>query len=256
MRFATWNINGVRARLEYVKAWLKERQPDVVGFQELKAEDDLFPTEEFEALGYHCLTHGQKSWNGVAILSKEPVELRQKGLPGHHDFGARFLAVKCHDDTEFITMYCPNGKTRTHADFERKLAWYDGLRTFLSDTYRPESPIVLCGDFNIVPEPIDTWREDTSVIFHTDEEREKIDDLMSFGLYDAYRMQNPNNAGYSWWDYRAGAFQKDRGLRIDLMLVSSPIRKRVQAAFSDKRWREERFALTPSDHCPVYIDVE
>ena len=135
MRIATWNINGLRARLDYIKLWLSERQPDVVGLQELKMQDHQFPHDEFEALGYRALTHGQKSWNGVAILSRLPIELIESGLPGQEDFGARLIRARVGEgegQVDFTTLYCPNGKNTDHDDFHRKLAWFDALREWAS----------------------------------------------------------------------------------------------------------------------------
>jgi hypothetical protein len=141
VQLATWNINGLRARLDYVKLWLGEREPDVVGFQELKMEDDKFPHDEFEALGYTCVTHGQKSWNGVAILSRLPLEHVESGLPGQEDFGARLIRARVGEGdarVDFTTLYCPNGKSVEHDDFPRKLAWFDALRDWATGFVDPE----------------------------------------------------------------------------------------------------------------------
>jgi exodeoxyribonuclease-3 len=149
MRIATWNVNGLRARLDFVRLWLEDRQPDVVGLQELKVEDDDFPHDMFNALGYEVLTHGQKSWNGVAIASRLPMEISAKGLPGQEDFGARLITAQI-EDLSFTTVYCPNGKDIDHDDFPRKLAWYDALRvlhdrrahpTGIAHRLRPVRPV-------------------------------------------------------------------------------------------------------------------
>jgi len=148
MRIATWNINGLRARLELVKRWLIERQPDVVGFQELKTLTEEFPHDAFLEIGYHALVHGEKAWNGVAILTRAPAELVQTGLPGETGFGSRLLTARI-QDLEFTTVYCPNGKTLDHADYQRKLAWFESLTTHWQHLER-SAAAVLCGDFNIV----------------------------------------------------------------------------------------------------------
>ena len=173
MRVATWNINGIRARIDYIEIWLKECQPDLVGFQELKAEDHNFPRERLENLGYKVHTHGQKSWNGVAIASKHPVELTQVGLPGEDDNGSRLLTVES-DDLSFTTVYCPNGKNIDHADFKMKLHWFDSLHDYWSKL--SHSRAIICGDFNIVPYAVDTWHgaEGDGGIFHTQEERARL----------------------------------------------------------------------------------
>ena len=257
MRIATWNINGMRARLDYVRHWLEAVSPDVVGFQELKMKDDQFPHEAFGELGYRVLTHGQKGWNGVAILSKEPAEARQVGLPGQEDFGSRLLAAEVGGLT-FITVYCPNGKSVTHDDFPAKLAWFDSLRSYLDDTFTPEKPVVLVGDFNVVPAAIDSYNEDklSGHIFHTDEERKRIASLLDWGLVDLWRAERPDEPGHTWWDYRAGAFHKKMGLRIDLLLATPPVADRVRDVGFDRGWRKKVDGLTPSDHAPVWADLD
>jgi len=254
MRLATWNINGLRARAELVKIWLAERQPDVVGFQELKTPTADFPHDLFAELGYHALVHGEKAWNGVAILSREPAELVQTGLPGEDELGSRLLTARI-GGIEFTTVYCPNGKTLDHADFARKLRWFDNLKTHWLARERRDA--VLCGDFNIVPEPLDSWRGDAAdgSIFHTPEERARFDALINCGLVDLFRRHAPEEQAFSWWDYRGGAFHRRHGLRIDLILGTPGIASRVQAIFIDRDYRKKRGELTASDHAPVIADL-
>jgi exodeoxyribonuclease-3 len=159
MLLATWNVNGVRARLEFVLRWLRARRPDVVGLQELKVTDERFPRDEVEAAGYRVVTHGQKAWNGVAILSRATAEVTQVGLPGQEDFGARMLSADI-GGLSFTTVYCPNGKAVGHEDFPRKLAWLDALAEHFASSHDPGRPVALCGDFNICPTPLDSWNED------------------------------------------------------------------------------------------------
>ena len=153
MRLATWNVNGLRARIDYIDHWLKDRQPDVVGLQELKTPDDVFPHDHFRALGYEALVHGQKSWNGVAILAKHPMTLKQEGLQEQEDFGARLITAEITTPKgnafDFTTVYCPNGKTLDHADFARKLDWYKSLTRYWQQNASAKH--LICGDFNIVP---------------------------------------------------------------------------------------------------------
>lgn len=255
MRIATWNINGLRARLDYVGHFLRAVSPDVIGFQELKMEDDKFPHEAFEAWGYRALTHGQKSWNGVAILSKTEASVVETGLPGQDEMGARLIAADV-AGMRFATVYCPNGKTLEHADFQRKLTWFEDLRAWL-ETQDASTPLVLCGDFNIVPEPIDSWNEDKlgGGIFHTAAERQRLLALKEWGLTDLYRELEPEEPGHSWWDYRAGAFHKRMGLRIDLLLGTESIRARAGSAHVLRDWRKKVEGLTPSDHAPVWVDL-
>ena len=256
MRIATWNINGMRARLDYIGHWLRAVEPDVVGLQELKMEDDKFPHDALRELGYHALTHGQKSWNGVAILSREEATPRQIGLEGQEAFGARLLAAEVGGIT-FTTVYCPNGKSVDHDDFERKLAWFDDLRGWLEASQDPGAPFVLSGDFNVVPAPIDSWNEEELAgrIFHTEEERARLAALRDWGLVDLWRATEPDDPGPSWWDYRAGAFHKRMGLRIDLVLGTAPIAERVEDVHLSRDWRKKIDGLTPSDHAPVWVDL-
>src|SRR5262245_10985613 len=145
MRIATWNINGLRARLEFLMLWLRERRPDLVGLQEIKLEDGQFPHVLFEAEGYRAVVHGQKAWNGVAILSRLPVSVTQKGLPGQEELGARLITADA-EGVSFTTVYCPNGKAIDHPDFPRKLAWLEALASHMKSLHRPERPAILCGD--------------------------------------------------------------------------------------------------------------
>ncbi len=256
MKIATWNVNGLRARLEFVKLWLAERTPDVVGFQELKLTDDQFPHAEFEALGYTALTHGQKSWNGVAILSRLPIEKLEAGLPGEADFGARLIRARVGQGEralDFTTLYCPNGKDIDHDDFPKKLAWFESLRRWAAGFVRAETSAVLCGDFNVVPTPLDSWSEEELAggIFHTDAERARYAALLAVGLRDLYRELEPETKAFSWWDYRGGAFHRKQGLRIDFLLGTPAVVARLKKVEIDREFRKKRDELTPSDHAPV-----
>ena len=257
MRLATWNINGIRARLEFVELWLGERKPDIVGVQELKCEEDDFPFDELARLGYRALVHGQKSWNGVAVFSRQPMQTTAIGLPGFEDQGARLIAATTTDGLNFVTVYCPNGKSVDHPDFERKLAWYDGLREFIAANYSPDDDLVVCGDFNVVRAEVDSWGGDLldGGIFHTPAERDRIQGILDWGLVDAWRARHPDDPGFTWWDYRQSSFKRKRGLRIDFMLLSSPVAERVTFMKPDRTWRAKRDELIPSDHAPVYLDL-
>jgi exodeoxyribonuclease-3 len=256
MRVATWNINGLRARLDYVQAWLAARSPDVVGLQELKMQDEQFPHDVFESLGYHALTHGQKAWNGVAILSREPAELVQAGLPGEEDFGSRLISARV-AGLRFTTVYCPNGKSVDHDDYPKKLAWFESLRAHLDETHDAAQPTVLCGDFNICPTDLDSWDPDghRDSIFHTAAERERIASLIDWGMHDLFRALHPDEPGFSWWDYRGGSFHRGHGLRIDFLLGTEPVRARTEDVFVDRDFRKKVDGLTASDHAPVIADL-
>jgi exodeoxyribonuclease-3 len=263
MRIATWNVNGIRARIEYVCHWLREREPDVVGIQELKAPDGELPRAEIEACGYRALAFGQKSWNGVAILTRDgiAVEERQRGLPGQDDFGARLLTARVGAGDaalDFTTVYVPNGKSTSHEDFPRKLAWLDALADHLDERLDPAGAAVLCGDFNVAPAPLDSWNEEKLAgrIFHTDEERKRIARLAELGLADLFRAVHPETRAFSWWDYRGGAFHRKQGLRIDLLLGTRAVAGRVREVGIDRDWRKKVEGLTPSDHAPVVATLD
>jgi exodeoxyribonuclease-3 len=256
LRIATWNVNGLRARLEYILLWLEERQPDVVGFQELKVTDALFPHDAFEAVGYHVVTHGQKSWNGVAILSRQPIELIESGLAGEADFGSRLIRAKVGVGAgaiDFTTLYCPNGKSIEHEDFPRKLAWFDSLRDWAAAFLRQDESAILSGDFNIVPKALDSWNEErfSGSIFHTDAERERMSNLAELGLHDLFRTLEPDTQAFSWWDYRGGSFHRKQGLRIDSLLGTKAVVERLRSVEIDREFRKKKDGLTASDHAPV-----
>jgi exodeoxyribonuclease-3 len=257
MRVATWNVNGLRARLDFVLHWLKDRQPDLVGLQEIKLTDEQFPHSELEQLGYRAVAHGQKSWNGVAILSRMPLEVTQRGLPGEEELGARLITAKA-GDLVFTTIYCPNGKTVEHPDFPRKLAWFDALAGHLEKAHRTDEALVLGGDFNICPSPLDSWSEEKMAghIFHTDTERKRFQRLLAWGFTDVYRQLFPNSQAFSWWDYRGGAFHKKQGLRIDFLLATPSVLARVRNVEIDREYRKKKDGITPSDHAPVFLDLE
>jgi exodeoxyribonuclease-3 len=255
MRIATWNINGLRARLDFILHWLRARQPDVVGLQELKLEDSEFPTMSFEAEGYHVVTHGQKAWNGVAILSRERAEVTQRGLPGQEAMGSRLLTASV-AGINFTTIYLPNGKTLDHEDFPRKLAWLESLTAHWGEAHPAASSAVLCGDFNLCPAAIDSWKEDPARIFHTPEERQRFQRLLDTGLTDLFRDRHPDEKTFSWWDYRSGAFHRNMGLRIDFLLGTSAITSRVNEVWTDRDYRKKQDGLTASDHAPVIADLD
>jgi exodeoxyribonuclease-3 len=256
MRIATWNVNSLRARVDFVLLWLQERRPDVVALQELKMEESELPEERFAELGYEVAALGQKSWNGVALLSRAPLEVTQRGLPGHDAMGARLLTAKT-SGLSFTSVYVPNGKTLEHEDFGKKLAWLDGLCAHLEEHHDPSAPMVVGGDFNICPGALDSWRGagGDGNIFCTEEERKRFSRLLEWGLVDVWRAQNPDSSAFSWWDYRGGAFHKKQGLRIDFLLASPSVAARVGEVTLDRDWRKKHEGLTASDHAPVFADL-
>jgi exodeoxyribonuclease-3 len=256
MRIATWNVNGLRARLEILRHWLRVRQPDVVGLQELKLEDAQFPREVFAELGYQALVHGQKAWNGVAILSREPALLTQCGLPGQEAVGARLLEGRI-GALRFATVYCPNGRSVENPEFAQKLLWFDALIEWVSRQPRDEASI-LCGDFNLCPAPLDSWNELKLAggIFHTADERTRFQRLLANGLHDLLRVHAPDLRAFSWWDYRAGCFHKNEGLRIDFLLGSAAVAGRLRSVEIDREFRKKQEGQTPSDHAPVIAELD
>ena len=256
MRIATWNVNGLRARMEFITHWLKSRAPDVVGLQEVKVSDEDFPHADFRALGYHAVVHGEKGWNGVAVLSRTPAEAETRGLPDRENDGARLLRVHV-SGLHFATVYCPNGKTLNHPDFPRKLAWLDALRDYLVGLDR-DVAFVIGGDFNIVPAALDCWQGAAAdgSIFCTTEERSRYRSLLDLKLTDLFRHVHPEEQKFSWWDYRGGSFHRDLGLRIDLLLGTPAVVSRVRRVEIDREYRKKKEGHTASDHAPVFADLD
>jgi exodeoxyribonuclease-3 len=256
MRIATWNVNGLKARIDFLCAWLESRKPDVVGLQELKTEDTQFPHARFADLGYVAHVHGEKAWNGVAVLTRGPAEELQRGLPGQGAFGSRLIGVRV-GGIDFTTVYCPNGKTLTHPDYQRKLCWFDALAAYWAERHTRDGAAVLCGDFNIVPHVHDSWMGEAGdgEIFHTSDERRRFAALVELGLVDLYRDKYPDGRAFSWWDYRGGAFHRGHGLRIDTLLATEAVRRRVIDVAIDREFRKKQGELSASDHAPVYADL-
>lgn len=246
----TWNVNSVRARQERLLAFLARHSPDIVCLQELKAEDAQFPFEPLRAAGYHAVTAGQKTYNGVAILAKdEPMEVRRGLDDGEDDAQARLIFATVRG-VRVASAYFPNGSEPTSPKYPYKLAWMKRLRAYLDRHIDPASPFLLCGDFNVAPTDLDAkhpehWRDS---VLANDEVRAALEHVRAFGLEDVFRKHHPGEAIYSWWDYRALGFPKDNGLRLDHVFGTPSISARSQRAFVD---REERKGQQPSDHAPV-----
>ena len=261
MKLVTWNVNSVRAREERLLRWLEVNAPDVVCLQELKVTNEAFPFETLRAAGYHAAVHGQKTYNGVAILSRLPIEPIEAGLPGEEELGARLIRARVGEgdlSVDFTTLYCPNGKSVDHEDFPRKLAWFDSLREWASKFVKPDESAVLCGDFNIVPTALDSWNEAEfqGSIFHTDEERARMATLLDAGLVDLFREREPETRAFSWWDYRGGAFHRKHGLRIDFLPGTPAVVRRLRTVEIDRDFRKKKDGLTASDHAPVIARLD
>jgi exodeoxyribonuclease-3 len=258
MRIATWNVNSLRARLQIVVDWLTQDGPEVVCLQETKVTDDIFPREPLEAAGYQAVFTGQKTYNGVAILSRLPltdVVMALPEAPGEDE--KRFIAATV-AGIRVINVYVPNGQEVGSPKFSYKLAWFERLHAYLATTYTRDEALLLCGDFNVAPEPRDVYdaeKADGEILFHP-EERMAFARLIEWGWCDTLRLHHAESGLYSWWDYRAAAFRRNLGFRIDHILVTPPVVARCTAVTLE---RELRRLPKPSDHIPVvatFSDVE
>ncbi len=259
MRIATWNVNSIRQRMDNLQAWLKERQPDIVCLQEIKCTDDVFPREPLEALGYNVAVHGQKTFNGVALLSKLPFDEVAPGLIGDvADVQARFLEALVSTKTgalRVVSLYLPNGNPPDTEKYPYKLNWMNRLINFSRERLKLEEPMVLAGDYNVIPTASDArrpeaWKNDALFLPQT---REKFRTLINLGLTDAIRAGSDASDLYTFWDYQAGAWPKDDGIRIDHLLLSPQAADRMIGAGID---RHVRGWDKPSDHVPVYVDLD
>ena len=259
MRIATWNINGVKARIAQLEGWLASARPDVVCLQEIKSQDDGFPALSLEALGYTCAVHGQKGFNGVAILSRSPLEDVRRGLPGdEEDSHARYIEALVKSPTGMVrvaSIYLPNGNPIGTDKFAYKCRWMDRLERHARQLLTLEEPLVLAGDYNIIPEPADAKNPEqwTGDALFQPESRAAWRRLLALGLTDAIRACHPEPGIYSFWDYQAGAWQRNNGIRIDHLLLSPQAADRLIAADVDKG---PRGTEKPSDHTPVWIELD
>lgn len=253
MKIASWNVNSIRVRKERLLRWLERHAPDVLCLQELKAPDDQFPMDEVRAAGYHAAAWGQRTYNGVAILSREAPEGVERGLQDDvPDAEARLVSARV-AGVRVVCLYVPNGQVVGSEKWAYRQAWMGRLRGFLERRCDPTEPLVLCGDWNAAPEERDVcdppaWAG--SVLFHP-EARAAFDAIRSWGLVDTFRLHHPEAGRYSWWDYRMLAFPKNQGLRIDHVLATRPMADRCTGAGID---RDERKGKQPSDHVPVWAE--
>ena len=257
MRIATWNVNSVKQRVPRLLPWLDERQPDVVCLQETKLPDDTFAEllgTELVARGYESATHGEPGWNGVAILSRvglDDVVVGLPGAPGFPSLESRAVSATC-GGIRFVSVYVPNGRSPGSEHYAYKLAWLASLRDVVASG--PEATVV-CGDLNVAPTDDDVFDPQAYVgeTHVTPPERAAIAELLELGLRDVVRDRWPGERIFTYWDYRAGMFHKDLGMRIDLVLASPPVADRVRAAWVD---RHARKGTGPSDHAPVMVDLD
>lgn len=258
MRLATWNVNGIRARAQRLAEWLAERQPDVACLQELKITEADFPHLELRASGYHAVLSGQQGWNGVAVIAKTMPELVTKELPGAAAHGARFVVARA-SGIEVASVYIPNGKTLTHPDYQVKLAWLESLAEYAESRADKDAPLLVGGDFNVCLTELDSYggKRFEGHIFHTEAERGLCMRVQRAGLTDLYRAKYPDTIAYSWWDYRAGSFHKNEGMRLDWLLATPALAARVKDVFVDREYRKKgkTSGAIPSDHAPVVADL-
>jgi exodeoxyribonuclease-3 len=255
LKIASFNVNGIAARLPRLLEWLDETKPDLVGLQEVKCEDTRFPVERFRERGFHVEVHGQKSFNGVAILSRQPVVDVVSGLPGDaDDHQARWIEGTV-GDLRFVCLYLPNGNPQPGPKFDYKLAWMERLRARAEVLLASEAPVVLAGDFNVCPTDLDVARPDMMAddALCRPESRAAFRRLCAQGWTDALRARHPAAQIYSYWDYQAGAWDKNWGLRIDHILLSPVAADRMRDAGVD---REARAREKASDHAPVWVMLD
>ncbi|RFC66374.1 exodeoxyribonuclease III [Fulvimarina endophytica] len=258
MLVASWNINGVKARIDGLTTWLKERSPDIACLQEIKSQDEGFPRAAIEDLGYHVETHGQKGFNGVALLSKTKPESVLRGLPhDESDEQARYIEGVWTGEAgplRVASIYLPNGNPLGTPKFDYKLSWMERLERHAKDLLLKEEMLVLAGDFNVIPQPEDVhnpnaWLEDA---LYQPQSRGGLRRLVHLGLADALRMTDDRSEIYTFWDYQAGAWQKNNGIRIDHLLLSPEAQVALRSVGTDSHVRSWE---KPSDHVPIMAEI-
>ena len=252
MKLATWNVNSIRARIDHLVEWLDRRQPDVLCLQETKVVDDLFPIDALAEHGYQAAFFGERTYNGVAILSREPVSDVRTAYPFEGNTDCRLISANLRG-IRVYSAYFPNGRNPLDPWFPIKLAWIDGLGDIVFAD--GGQPLVLLGDYNVAPEPIDVYDPVAleGKIHFTEDERAAVHRLLDRGLVDAFRVINQEGNQYTWWDYRQGAFRRNMGYRIDHAFVTPDLAERVVNAFID---RDERTKSQASDHAPLVIELD
>ncbi|MEW6120035.1 MAG: exodeoxyribonuclease III [Pseudomonadota bacterium] len=253
MKIAAWNVNSLKVRLPQFLDFLTTRQPDAVALQETKLTDDAFPVGEIEAAGYHAVFAGQKTYNGVAIVSRNAATDVQIGIPGFADEQKRMIAATV-NGVRLVCVYCPNGQALDSDKYPYKLAWFDALIAWLADELTRHPQLAVLGDYNIAPEDRDVhdpaaWKDSVLV---SEPERERFRNLLALGLKDSFRLFDQPEKTFSWWDYRMLGFQKNRGLRIDHILLSAPLAAACSASTIDRAMRK---LPQPSDHAPVVAEL-
>ena len=255
MKIASWNVNSLNVRLPHLQQWLQDFAPDVVGIQETKQEDHKFPDTVLAEAGYCSVFAGQKTYNGVAIVSRLPIEDVQVGIPGFEDEQKRVIAATV-GGVRIINLYVVNGQDVGTDKYAYKLRWLDAVHGWIASELQAHPKLVVLGDFNIAPDDRDVhdpavWND--SHILTSTAERDALKRLYALGLHDAFRLHHEEGGIFSWWDYRMAGFRRDLGLRIDLTLVSDALRESAQASGID---REPRTWERPSDHAPAWVELK
>ena len=254
MKIASWNVNSLNVRLPHLEQWLKEFGPDIVGIQETKLEDHKFPDSALIAAGYRSVFAGQKTYNGVALLSREPAQDVQIGIPGFEDEQKRVIAGTF-GDLRVINLYVVNGQDIGTDKYEYKLRWLEAVHAWIAEELQRHPKLIVMGDFNIAPDARDVhdpqvWNDNH--ILTSTAERAGLRKILELGLHDGFRLHSDEGGIFSWWDYRAAGFRRNLGLRIDLTLVSDALKSGAVASGID---REPRTWERPSDHAPAWVQI-
>jgi len=252
MKVASWNVNSLRVRLEHVVEWLDAEKPDVLGLQEIKMPTDAFPEEAFREIGYQWAVDGQKTYNGVALLSKTEGKDIHKAIPDLEDEQKRAIAGT-YEGTRVINLYVPNGQSVGSDKYAYKLKWLTALDAWLQSELKKHERLIVMGDFNIAPDDRDVHdpAEWEGKVLCSDAERAALQRLVDMGLQDSFRLFDQPENSFSWWDYRAAGFRRNRGMRIDLLLVSAAV---AESCVQSRIDIEPRTLERPSDHAPVWIE--
>src|SRR5688500_438712 len=253
MLIATWNVNSILVRMPNVMRWLDDVTPDVLCMQETKITDDKYPTLDCKARGYHCQLAAQPPDNGVAILTRDTCDTRHRGYPGDDESAQSRLIATNVNGIEIVNVYIPNGQAVGSEKYAFKLSWMERLREFFDANYDPSKPVLLCGDFNVAPEDRDVhdvrlWQ---GRIMFSEQERATLQHIKDWGFTDAFRLHTEDGGKFTWWDYRAGMFRRNMGLRIDHVWITEPLVSRSVRTWID---REPRTWEKPSDHAPVLAE--
>jgi len=255
LKIATWNVNSIAARLPIVTKWLEMERPEFLCLQEIKCVDEKFPAEAFSELGYISETHGQRTYNGVAILSRKPIEMVERGFPDDEEGAHARLLSATIAGIHVVNVYIPNGAFVGSDKYAFKLNWMRRLRALFDEKYKESDLVLLCGDFNVAPEERDVHDPELweGHVLFSRREREALLNIKEWGFVDAFRLHTEESGHYSWWDYRQGAFRRNAGLRIDHIWVTKPLAEQCAASWIDS---EPRTWERPSDHTPVVAEFK